>query len=170
MADYTNYEIRFDDVDVDAFGVIIETQIYEIVQKYIEKDFKDFLRKFYIHKQALEDLTVTVYEEHYDVLICVKSKRDNWSFTYNACSIWGVRNIARKYTSLLHELEKKYYAYYQVAYAKEMCEVNDELIRCFGRILLGGAKRVPNFCTYCGAVLNKETHNCDYCGALYTLE
>lgn len=163
MADYTNYEIRFDDVDVDAYGMVAEILIYRVIQNYIEKDFKDFLRKFYIHKQALEDLTVTVDKKYSDVLIYVKSKRDDWSFTYRE----DVRDVARYYTSLLHDLEKKYYAYYQVAYAQEMCEVNDELVRCFGRILLGGAKRVPNFCTYCGAVLNKETHNCDYCGALY---
>ena len=78
MTDYTNYETRFGDDYYDG-DIILEK-----LQKYLEKDFKDYLsQQYFIHNTALDDLTIEL--KNLTGELTLYSKRNNWVCPVGSC-------------------------------------------------------------------------------------
>lgn len=139
-----------------------------------------FKEKHYVIPKALDDLKVTVrYDGECNILeinmeVDVPNKPQFYEFNcdYTLSEFIDIRKDVVKYKECLDEFYYLYNDYYQASYeAERKAEIKEKSERFAQAVMTmlntNKEPQVPTFCSCCGARLNVETHNCDYCGATW---
>ena len=162
---------------------VLESSMHAGTNNYKEfaQDLKWYFKeKHYVIQKALNDLKVRVnYDRQYGIVeikmeVDVPNKPHFFKFNYDYTMLEFIkmrRDVVR-YKECLDEFYYLYDEYYQASYAAERKAEIKEKSERFARAVMtmlnmNREPQVPTFCSCCGAKLNTETHNCDYCGAIW---
>lgn len=162
---------------------ILESSMHASIDNYKEfaSDLKWYFKEQHnVIQQAIKDLKVTVrYETRYhwigiSLKVNVPNKPSFYEYNcgYSLSEFKHIRKDVVAYKEFLDEWYYKYHDYYIASYKAERKADLQARSEKMAQALIAlfssqGKPQTPTFCSCCGARLNTETHNCDYCGAVW---